>query len=83
MTCASQDGEVAVRLASMDALHCAGKRGVRKGDRLLAKLAKTDPDSQAMCCFACLFRLFWLVFGRFQVRREAGRSGFVGVEAFF
>jgi len=41
-----EDENVAVRLASMEALHCAGKRGVRKGDKTLAKLAKTDPDSQ-------------------------------------
>eukprot|EP00434_Breviolum_minutum_P018551 symbB.v1.2.016363.t1/scaffold1243.1/size129491/5 len=40
------DKNVDVRLASMEALHCAGKRGVRKGDKILAKLAKTDPDSQ-------------------------------------
>ena len=41
-----EDKNVDVRLASMEALHCAGKRGVRKGDKILAKLAKTDPDSQ-------------------------------------
>eukprot|EP00931_Biecheleriopsis_adriatica_P005805 TRINITY_DN107291_c0_g1_i1.p1 TRINITY_DN107291_c0_g1~~TRINITY_DN107291_c0_g1_i1.p1 ORF type:complete len:467 (-),score=123.88 TRINITY_DN107291_c0_g1_i1:26-1426(-) len=41
------DEELIVRLAAMKALQNTGARGVRKGDKALAQVAKTDPDSEA------------------------------------
>eukprot|EP00439_Symbiodinium_sp_Y106_P038895 s35_g4.t1 len=40
------DADVGVRLAAIEALHCGGKRAVRKGDKTLAAMARGDPDSQ-------------------------------------
>jgi len=41
-----EDADVGVRLAAIEALHCGGKRAVRKGDKTLAAMARGDPDSQ-------------------------------------
>ncbi|CAK9024741.1 unnamed protein product [Durusdinium trenchii] len=61
---ALEDEDVTVRLASMEALHCAGKRGVRKGDKVLAKLVKEDPDSQVRREALALLR-HYMIAGKF------------------
>jgi len=59
-----EDEEVQVRLAVIKALISVGQRGVRKGDKALAKAVKEDPDSQVRRESLNILRHFFLA-GKF------------------
>jgi len=59
-----EDEEVQVRLAVIKALINVGQRGVRKGDKALAKAVKEDPDSQVRRESLNILRHFFLA-GKF------------------
>eukprot|EP00930_Biecheleria_cincta_P082746 TRINITY_DN72407_c0_g1_i1.p1 TRINITY_DN72407_c0_g1~~TRINITY_DN72407_c0_g1_i1.p1 ORF type:complete len:474 (+),score=104.19 TRINITY_DN72407_c0_g1_i1:54-1424(+) len=59
-----EDEEAEVRKAAMEALVNIGQRGVRKGDKIMAKMAQTDPDNDVRRRALHLLRHYFLA-GKF------------------